>query len=84
MKFMIDSIVSTISFNTKNEELTSIYFKSLILESRSSANNRVTVDLQKENNEIMVKFIAKDFTALRAAMNSYLRWFKLITEIVNF
>ena len=84
MKFMIDSITSVISFNTENINTTSIYFDTLELESRSSASDRVLVDLQKENNKITVKFMAKDFVALRAAMNSYLKWFKIITEIINF
>ena len=84
MKYMIDSIISTVSFNTENPNFTSIYFDTLELETRKSASDRVIIDLQRENNEIKLKFTAKDFGALRAAINSYLKWLKIITEIVNF
>ena len=84
MKSMIDSIISTISFDTKNSDLTTIYYNTLELETRNAASDRVIVDLKKERNEIKLKFTAKDFVALRAAMNSYLKWLKIITEIVNF
>ncbi|MHA1798888.1 MAG: KEOPS complex subunit Pcc1 [Candidatus Helarchaeota archaeon] len=80
---MNNLIESTISFHAKNVGDAQAYYNSLELETLTSASDRVSVALEKLDLKITIKFMAKDFVALRAAMNSYLRWFKLISEIVD-
>jgi len=43
--------------------------------------SRANVKINKHKNGIALEFKADDVTALRATMNSYLRWLKVITEI---
>jgi tRNA threonylcarbamoyladenosine modification (KEOPS) complex Pcc1 subunit len=38
----------------------------------------VSVTLEKTDGLVIFKFNAKDPTALRAALNSYLRWFSAV------
>lgn len=43
--------------------------------------SRANVKINKIKNGIALQFTADDVTALRATVNSYLRWLKVITEI---
>lgn len=43
--------------------------------------SRARVDMDILEDGISLRFRAEDVTALRAAMNSYMRWLKLITDI---
>jgi len=80
---MIDTITSSIIFDLKNEKQAKIFLESLELEAKNSPTDRVKVDIIQDNTKIITNFIAKDFVILRAAMNSYLKWFKLINESIN-
>ncbi len=80
---MIDTIKSSIFFDLKNEKKAKFFLDSLEIEAKNSPSDRVNVEIKKENSQIIANFIAKDFVALRAAMNSYLKWFKLIDESIN-
>lgn len=50
-------------------------FKALEPETRSLKSGRVEVEIGKNRSHVVLSFKAKDFTAFRAALNSYLRWF---------
>jgi tRNA threonylcarbamoyladenosine modification (KEOPS) complex Pcc1 subunit len=43
--------------------------------------SRAQVEMDRIKDGITLRFRAEDIIALRAAMNSYLRWLKLITDI---
>jgi tRNA threonylcarbamoyladenosine modification (KEOPS) complex Pcc1 subunit len=43
--------------------------------------SRARVEMEVLEDGIALRFRAEDTTALRAAMNSYIRWLKLITDI---
>ncbi len=50
-------------------------FRALYPETVRPTSRRVSIVLEKTEGLIVFKFNAKDPTALRAALNSYLRWF---------
>ncbi len=52
-------------------------------ETESSPTRRSTVKVRKEEDEIILYFTAKDITALRASINSYLWWIMLIDDTVS-
>ena len=41
---------------------------------------RTRVEIVNEGDDLVIRFEADDVTALRAAMNSYLRWLKLALD----
>jgi tRNA threonylcarbamoyladenosine modification (KEOPS) complex Pcc1 subunit len=43
--------------------------------------SRARVEMKRLEDGISLRFMADDVVALRASMNSYLRWLKLITDI---
>ena len=47
---------------------------------------RTTISMQKNRNKVIISIVASDLHALRAAMNSYMRWIDLsiqIEEVIN-
>ncbi len=59
-------------------------FKALQPETTRLISRRVFVTLEKTEESIIFKFNAKDPTALRAALNSYLRWFSAVEKSLKF
>jgi len=55
-------------------------FKALKPETTRLVSRRVSVTLEKTDGSVIFKFNAKDPTALRAALNSYLRWFSAVEK----
>ncbi len=53
-------------------------FRALYPETLRVTSKRVSVAFTKSEYSIILKFNAKDPTALRAALNSYLRWFSAV------
>ena len=45
--------------------------------------SRSEVSLEKLDGELVIRFRAEDVVALRAALNSYLRWAKLAMDTEN-
>lgn len=59
-------------------------FKALYPETIRLISRRVSVTLEKTEGAIVLKFNAKDSTALRAALNSYLRWFSTVKKSLEY
>ncbi len=70
-----------IKFESK-EQLDSV-FMALEPETCSSVSDRSKVTIAKENNALSLVFEAKDTSALRAAVNSYLHWVRLTRNVLN-
>ncbi len=70
-----------IKFESKGQ-LDSV-FKALEPETRSSVSDRSKVTIAKEDNTLSLFFEAKDTSALRAAVNSYLHWVRLTKNVLN-
>ena len=66
-----------------SKEQLEIVFKALEPETRSAPTKRSKVKIEKSDQQLILKLEAKDTTALRAALNSYLRWLGLTLTILD-
>jgi len=60
-----------------------LIYESIKPETESAPTSRSKVEITKEGKKITFLFEASDTTALRAAVNSYLRWVMLIVHTLN-
>ena len=65
----------------RSEDEAKILLESLRPEAISSINLRSRVRLSRKCDELRMFFNAKDTTALRASLNSYLRWLHLLNNV---
>jgi tRNA threonylcarbamoyladenosine modification (KEOPS) complex Pcc1 subunit len=67
-----------------NKEQLLAIFAALQVETRSPVTGRSKVEIAKEDKTLTltVIFTAKDTSALRAAMNSYLHWVRLTKDVL--
>ena len=66
-----------------SEELLSIVLRALEPEAKSMPTPRSRVQIAGRSNELTLKFEAKDTSALRAAINSYLHWILLTRDVIE-
>ncbi|MGQ4915760.1 MAG: KEOPS complex subunit Pcc1 [Candidatus Asgardarchaeia archaeon] len=64
-----------------NESDTQVVYDSIYIESKAKLTDRSITEISKEKNKIILIVKAKDITALRAAVNSYLRLLNLVIKI---
>jgi len=62
------------------EKHSKIVIRALKPEIRNTPARRSSVRIKGEGRSLTLKFEAKDTTALRASINSYLRWIALVNE----
>ncbi len=55
----------------------------LIPEAESPSSERSRTEITIQGNELVIETVASDTTALRASLNSYLRWVQGIQGIVD-
>lgn len=55
----------------------------LIPEAESPSSERSRTEVRIHGNELVIETVASDTTALRASLNSYLRWVQGIQGIVD-
>jgi tRNA threonylcarbamoyladenosine modification (KEOPS) complex Pcc1 subunit len=76
---------ATIRLRFPTKEQLSAVFRALEPETRSSVTGRSKVTVTKEDKALMLTlvFTAKDTSALRAAVNSYLHWARLTMDALE-
>ncbi len=76
---------ATIRLRFPSRQQLSAVFKALEPETRSSVTGRSKVTIAKEDRALMLTlvFSAKDTSALRAAVNSYLHWARLTMDALE-
>jgi len=57
-----------------------IILKALLPEVMKQATTRSCIRIKSEKNVLILEFEAKDTSALRAAVNSYLHWISLVSD----
>ena len=72
-----------ISLNFSSGKQLKVVLDALKPETRTPATRRSEVQMKSEGNSLTLNFKASDTSALRAAINSYLRWILLTTTIVE-
>lgn len=75
---------ATVKFEFKSEQVLKTVFNALKPETLSAPTRRSRAYIEVNGKTLVLKFEARDTTALRAALNSYLRWVRLIVEILDF
>lgn len=66
-----------------SERLARIMEGSLLPEAERPTSERSNVSVMTEDSHLMIRIEASDVAALRAAVNSYLRWVSAILEAVE-
>lgn len=80
---ILKSIVTEFSIELENEHDALIVYNSIRPEISYAHNERSTADITLDENRIIITIDSGDVVALRASINSYVRWIKLSTEILN-
>lgn len=80
---MVKEINNNITIEFYNDRIAQIYFNSLLPESIEPFRQRAHSELFLLNNKLKISISAKDITALRATVNSYLNWIKIINDIIE-
>jgi KEOPS complex subunit Pcc1 len=74
---------ATIGIELPSEEQAKIVMRALRPEAESSPTRRSEVEIGLDGRKILLHFKAEDTTALRASVNSYTRWVKLIQDTLS-
>ncbi|MEM2927009.1 MAG: KEOPS complex subunit Pcc1 [Candidatus Bathyarchaeia archaeon] len=70
-----------IAIDFEDEDCLKGALKALAPETLHAISSRSNVKIRLEGRSLILEFSARDSTALRAAMNSYLRWILTIKEL---
>jgi len=71
---------ASIQIDFDSEMKSKILFKALKPETKAPATSRSKVKTELRGKDILLHFKAADTAALRASINSYLRWIKTIQD----
>jgi len=66
-----------------SQKQSKIVFEALQPETRTISTHRSRVSIKGRGKTLMIRFEAEDTSALRAAMNSFLRWVFLMKTVLN-
>ena len=72
-----------IRLNFSSEKQLKVVLEALKPETRRPLTRRSKVQMESEGNSLTLNFKASDTSALRAAINSYLRWILLTKTILE-
>jgi tRNA threonylcarbamoyladenosine modification (KEOPS) complex Pcc1 subunit len=75
---------AVIRLNLSSEKQLKAVLEALKPETETSTTSRSKVDMKTENQTLILDFRAKDTSALRAAMNSYLRLIVVAMNLQTF
>ncbi|MFX0097866.1 MAG: KEOPS complex subunit Pcc1 [Candidatus Hodarchaeota archaeon] len=64
-----------------DQDSAEVAYSAILPELPTSSSSRTKTILIKRGRTLKLKVKAKDITALRAIVNAYLRWFKLIQDL---
>ena len=72
-----------IRLNFSSEKKLKVVLEALKPETKTSSTRRSKVQIKGEGNSLTLNFRARDTSALRAAVNSYLRWILLTKTVLE-
>ena len=73
-------VLCIIKISFSSPSVVNLFFDALLPEVKTSELVRTKVSLYKETSNLFLKIEAKDTVALRAILNSYLRWVSAIYD----
>ncbi len=71
---------AVICLRFSSEEHAKIVLRALEPETKTMPTTRSEVEIEGDGRSLTIRFEAKDTSALRASINSYLRWISLIND----
>jgi len=74
---------AVIRLNFSSEKQLKVVLEALKPETRTPLTRRSRAQVKREGNSLTLSFEATDISALRAAINSYLRWIHLAKTVVK-
>ena len=84
---MVSNFISDIELVMKikleNRLVSKLLFDALNIETTYNPNDRASVRLSTEDEQLILIIIAQDSVSARAAMNSYMRWINLSLQILS-
>lgn len=63
-----------------SEKLAETLLKALLPETKKPTTSRSIVNIRSEGKKLIIKVEARDTSALRATLNSYLRWAAVVRD----
>ena len=79
----METIKAEISVKFNSSQIAENFFISLQPESLSGLSDRSNISMERETDSIRFRIDAKDITAFRATLNSYLIWMRVLLSIVS-
>ena len=73
-------VEGVIELSFPDEERAKVVYESVLYEHESVPYRRSRVEFLREGNRIIIRFLARDNSALRGTLNSYLRWIKVAMD----
>ncbi len=77
----MENIKAEVSIKFSNSRTAEIFFNTLQPESLNGLTDRSSVLMEQMNDSIRFVIDAKDITAFRATLNSYLIWMRMLLSI---
>ena len=69
-----------IEISFPDEETAKVVYESVLYEHESVPYRRSRIGFLRDGKKIEIRFLAKDSSALRGTINSYLRWIKVAID----
>lgn len=76
-------IRGTIEIELPNNEIARVVYESVLFEHKTVPYRRSKMNFSLKENKVVMEFTAKDNSALRGTLNSYLRWIKVALDVVE-
>jgi len=76
-------IEGVIELSFPDEETARIVYESVLYEHESVPYRRSRIEFLREGNRVIIRFLARDNSALRGTLNSYLRWIKVAMDSIG-
>ena len=77
-------IEGVIELSLPDEETARVVYESVLYEHKTVPYRRSRIDFLLDGRKIVIRFLAKDNSALRGTLNSYLRWIKVAMDSLEF
>ena len=75
---------AVVRLNFSSDKQLQVVLQALKPETETSTTSRSKVQMTADGNTLVLDFMAKDTSALRAAMNSYLRLIGVAMDLIKF
>ncbi|QDA31147.1 hypothetical protein FH039_05405 [Thermococcus indicus] len=76
-------IEGVIELTFPDEETAKVVYESVLYEHESVPYRRSKIEFLREENRVIIRFLARDNSALRGTLNSYLRWIKVAMDSIE-